>query len=251
MSDDGDAHVAHRSADAEHDGVAQLADATKPLPSRGQMADWSTIASLSTAGGTLVLALATFSSVRASQRAARIAEQALLIGLRPVLAPTNADDPPMTVSFGDQHLVTVAGGTAAVELVDGNVYLVIPLRNVGQGLAVLHSWQAMPRAGAFVEGMSMDQPDPARLRRLQRDLFIPAGGTGFWQGPFRDPAAAMRAGLDAAIADGEPLLVDVLYGDYEGGQRTITRFSLIRADDGVWIAGVARHWRLDGVSPRD
>jgi hypothetical protein len=61
----------------------------------------------------------------------------------------------------------------------------------------------------------------------------------------------MRAGLDAAIAAGEPLLVDVLYGDYEGGQRTITRFSLIRADDGDWIAGVARHWRLDGVSPRD
>jgi hypothetical protein len=251
MSDDGDTHVAHRSADAEHDGVAQLADRTKALPSPGQMADWSTIASLSTAGGTLVLALATFSSVRASQRAARIAEQALLIGLRPVLAPTNADDPPLTVGFGDQHLVTVAGGTAAVELADGNVYLVIPLRNVGQGLAVLHSWAAMPREGAFVEGVSMERPDPGRLRRLQRDLFIPAGGTGFWQGPFRNPEDEMRAGLDAAIAGGEPLLVDVLYGDYEGGQRTITRFSLIRADDGDWIAGVARHWRLDGVSPRD
>jgi hypothetical protein len=138
-----------------------------------------------------------------------------------------------------------------VELADGNVYLVIPLRNVGQGLAVLHSWAAMPREGAFVEGVSMERPDPGRLRRLQRDLFIPAGGTGFWQGPFRNPEDEMRAGLDAAIAGGEPLLVDVLYGDYEGGQRTITRFSLIRADDGDWIAGVARHWRLDGVSPRD
>jgi hypothetical protein len=251
MSDDGDAHAADRSAPAEHDGVAQLADRTKTLASRRQMADWSTIASLSTAGGTLVLALATFSSVRASQRAARIAEQALLIGLRPVLAPTNADDPPMTVGFGDQHLVTVAGGTAAVELADGNVYLVIPLRNVGQGLAVLHSWAAMPRQGAFVEGVSMERPDPGRLRRLQRDLFIPAGGTGFWQGPFRNPEDEMRAGLDAAIAAGEPLLVDVLYGDYEGGQRTITRFSLMHSEDGSWIAGVARHWRLDGVSPRD
>jgi hypothetical protein len=56
------------------------------------MSDLTTIASLSTAGGTLVLAVATFSSVRASQRSARIAEQALQIGLRPVLAPTNTDD---------------------------------------------------------------------------------------------------------------------------------------------------------------
>jgi hypothetical protein len=31
------------------------------------MTDWSTIASLSTAGGTLVLALATFSSVRVAR----------------------------------------------------------------------------------------------------------------------------------------------------------------------------------------
>jgi hypothetical protein len=231
--------------------VAQPADRTKALPSRGQMADWSTIASLSTAGGTLVLAIATFSSVRASQRAARIAEKALLIGLRPVLAHTNADDPPMTVSFGDQHVVTVAGGAAAVELVDGNVYLVIPLRNVGQGLAVLHSWEAMPREVTYVEGASMEQPDPAHMRRLQRDLFIPAGGIGFWQGALRDPEGEMRAGLDEAIAAGNPLLVDMLYGDYQGGQRTISRFSLIRTDDGGWIAGVVRHWRLDGVSPRD
>ena len=56
------------------------------------MADWPTIASLATAGGTLVLAVATFSSVRSGQRSTRIAERstqiaerALLIGLRPVL----------------------------------------------------------------------------------------------------------------------------------------------------------------------
>jgi hypothetical protein len=55
------------------------------------MADWPTIASLATAGGTLVLAVATFSSVRAGRRSTRIAERstgiaerALLIGMRPV-----------------------------------------------------------------------------------------------------------------------------------------------------------------------
>jgi hypothetical protein len=52
------------------------------------MADWPTIASLATAGGTLVLALATFSSVRSGQRSTQIAERALLIGLRPVLVPS-------------------------------------------------------------------------------------------------------------------------------------------------------------------
>ena len=37
------------------------------------MADWVTISSLATAGGTLVLAVATFSSVRSANRSARVA----------------------------------------------------------------------------------------------------------------------------------------------------------------------------------
>ena len=49
------------------------------------MVDWVTISALATAGGTLVLAAATFSAVRSSNRSARVAERALLAGLRPVL----------------------------------------------------------------------------------------------------------------------------------------------------------------------
>jgi hypothetical protein len=210
------------------------------------MADWSTIASLSTAGGTLVLAIATFSSVRASQRTARIAEQALLIGLRPVLAPTNADDSPITVAFADQHFVSVGGGAGSVEIEDGRLYFVIPLRNVGQGLAVLHSWRVARR-----DEHAAEQPAAESFRRLSRDLYIPAGGTGFWQGAIREPDDQMRAGIDEAITDGAPLLVDLLYGDYEGGQRTISRFSLALTDAEGWLAGVVRHWRLDGIKPRD
>ena len=41
------------------------------------MTDWATISSLATAGGTLVLAVATFSAVRSSNRSARVAEHAL------------------------------------------------------------------------------------------------------------------------------------------------------------------------------
>ncbi|HUB76852.1 MAG TPA: hypothetical protein VL977_07335 [Solirubrobacteraceae bacterium] len=204
------------------------------------MADWSTIASLSTAGGTLVLALATFSSVRASQRSARIAEQALLIGLRPVLAPTRDDDGAMTVMFGDRHLTTVAGGSGAIERDGDRVYLVIPLRNVGQGLAVLHAWRAGPR-----EPGGGERPDLALFRRQTRDLYIPAGGIGFWQGAMRDADDEMRPGIEQAYAAGDPLAVDVLYGDHEGGQRQVSRFVLSPRDDGSWLAGVTRHWRVD------
>jgi hypothetical protein len=208
------------------------------------MADWSTIASLSTAGGTLVLALATFSSVRASQRSARIAEQAFMIGLRPVLAPTREDDPSVTVMFGDRHFTTVEGGFGAVELEEGRFYFVIPVRNVGQGLAVLHGWHVQPRPPEAAP--AEDQPDPDSFRRQQRDLYISAGGTGFWQGAIRDAEDAMHEGLEEAYEAGGVLLVDMLYGDYEGGQRQITRFVLSRTADGGWLAGVSRHWRLDG-----
>lgn len=47
------------------------------------MSDASTIASLATAGGTLVLAAATFSSKRSANRAARVSEQSLKVGLKP------------------------------------------------------------------------------------------------------------------------------------------------------------------------
>jgi hypothetical protein len=207
-------------------------------------ADWSTIASLATAGGTLVLGVATFSSVRASQRAAQIAEQALLIGLRPILALARENDPAMTVGFADRRSVHVAGGMAAVELDEGRVYFVVPLHNVGSGIAVLHSWRLIP------EHRPGGEPDLSTFRRQTRDIFMPAGEVGFWRAALRDPDDEMRAGLDEAYAARSPLTVELLYGDHEGGQRAVTRFGLSPTDDG-WLPGVSRHWRLDGVNPRD
>ena len=67
--------------------------------------DWITVSSLATAGATLVLAFATFGSVRSANRAARAAERSLLAGLRPVLMPSNVDDPPQKVGFIGQSLV--------------------------------------------------------------------------------------------------------------------------------------------------
>src|ERR687886_779431 len=76
------------------------------------MADWATISALATAGGTLVLAGATFASVRSANRAARVAEQSLLANLRPLLVPSRLEDPPQKVSFAEGKWLVVPGGGA-------------------------------------------------------------------------------------------------------------------------------------------
>src|SRR3954471_12819160 len=101
------------------------------------MADMAAISALPTAGGTLVLAAATFASVRSANRAARIAEQSLLAGLRPVLVPSRLQDPPEKIMFRDQHWIRVPGGQAVAEVTDDAIYFGIALRNVGRGIAVL------------------------------------------------------------------------------------------------------------------
>jgi hypothetical protein len=44
-------------------------------------------------------------------------------------------------------------------------------------------------------------------------------------------------------------MVELLYSDQVGAQRTITRFGLIPAGDS-WLATVNRHWYLDWDGPR-
>src|SRR6516164_9873178 len=104
------------------------------------MTNWATIASLATAGGTLVLATATFSAVRSANRAARVAERALLIGTRPIITASRREDPPQKINWVDQHWARVDGGRASVELIDGVIYLAMSLRNIGSGIAILQSW---------------------------------------------------------------------------------------------------------------
>jgi hypothetical protein len=215
--------------------------------------DWPTVASLATAIGTLVLAVATFSSVRYGQRAARIAERstaiaerALLLGLRPVLVPSRVTDPPEMVRFGEGRMVRVEGGTAAVERESESYYFVIPLRNVGSGLAVLQAWRFV----AERPDVDSTHAEPADHRPQTRDLYVPAGDTGFWQGAIRDAEDPFRPGLREAFAAGGVLTVDLLYGDHEGGQLTISRFILTREHDGRWLPGVVRHWPLEAADPR-
>src|ERR1700679_482421 len=108
------------------------------------MTDWTTLAWFATAGGTLVLAVAPFSAVRSSNRTARIAEESLLTGMRPLLIPSLSEDPTHKVLWHDRHAAHVSGGRAIFEEEDGIIYLAIALRNLGSGLALLHGWHPMP-----------------------------------------------------------------------------------------------------------
>jgi hypothetical protein len=219
------------------------------------VADTGTIASLATAGGTLVLAIATFSSTRSANRAARVSEQALNVGLRPLLFNARPQDPAQKVGFIDDHWLVLHDGLAAVQESDGNLYLAMPLRNVASGIAVLHGWHAWTRRAAG-ETPPPTPPDIEDFRRLQRDLYVPAGDVSFWQAALRDPEDPLYQPLLDAIRRRTAVSVDILYGDHEGGQRTITRFLLTpRAHAGeeepwLWLCSTSRHWNLDRADPR-
>lgn len=212
------------------------------------MADWVTISSLATAGGTLVLAVSTFASVRSANRAARAAERSLLAGLRPLLLASRLQDPEQKVGFADQKWLVVAGGGAAAEVGDDAIYLALSLRNVGTGLGVLHGWYFHP--GRVLGSAGGDHPSLTDFHRLSRDLYIPAGDFGFWQGTFRDPEAPEFAAAREPIEARESVTVDLLYGDQDGGQRVITRFILNPRGEDSWLGTVSRHWNVDRDDPR-
>jgi hypothetical protein len=211
------------------------------------MADWSTISALATGVGTLVLAVATFSSVRSANRAARTAERSLLVGLRPLLMPSRPEDASQKVSFVDGRWFKIDGAHAAVDASDDIVYLAFGLHNAGRGIAVLDGW--MFRAGRLGD-VDIAAAKPEEFRRLTRDIYVPAGDNGFWQGALRDPAEEVFADARNAILTSTAFTVDLLYGDHEGGQRMISRFTVDPKTDGIWLIAVARHWTLDQVNPR-
>jgi len=209
--------------------------------------DWSTISSLVTGAGTLVLAIATFAAVRSANRSARIAETALQEQRRPVLAQSRLADPVQKLMFVEGLWLSASGGHAAAEHTNGNVYLAVSLRNVGSGIGVCQGWAV--RAGL---GSSLSMPThlPEEEFRLQtRDLYVPAGDIGMWQGALRHPDDGLRAAVAGAIDAREPITLELLYSDQVGMQRTITRFNLTPTADS-WLASVTRHWFLDWVGPR-
>jgi hypothetical protein len=210
-------------------------------------ADWTTISSLATGAGTLVLAIATFASVRSANRSARVAEDALQEQRRPLFAPSRFNDPAQKIMFVERHWVKAEGGRAVAEHVDGVVYLAISLRNVGTGIGVCQAWAAapgLPTARTMPGHVPLDD-----FRTQSRDLYIPAGDVGMWQGALRNPGDPIRAQIIEQIEKGESISIELLYSDLVGGQRTITRFGLTPMGD-AWLATMTRHWYLDWAGPR-
>lgn len=210
------------------------------------MTDWATLSSLATGAGTLVLAIATFASVRSSNRAARTAEQALAEQRRPVLVHARLDDPAQKLSFGDGHWVQAEGSQAVIDEQDGVIYLALALRNVGAGLAVLQGWDPSPAPSSQ---RSDHQPADA-FRRQLRDLYVARGDIGMWQGALREREDDSHGHMAMARLRRQPFSIDLLYSDQVGEQRTISRFSVIPAGEDRWLGAVTKHWNLDGQSPR-
>jgi hypothetical protein len=208
--------------------------------------DWVAIASVATAAATLVLATATFSSVRSANRTARAAEQSLAAQLWPLLAPAKSDDPEQKVMFQDRYKVMVPGGQGAAEATPDAVYLAIAIRNYGPGLAILDRW-------SYGTGRKLGTvgPDPeSSFRRLTRDLYVAPGDVGFWQGAIRDPADPAFAEATAAINRREEMTIEMLYSDHLGNQRTVSRFVMFPGTEGRWIVTASRHFNLDRPDPR-
>jgi len=209
--------------------------------------NWVTISALASAGSTLVLAGATFSSVRSASRSAAAAERLVQAGLRPVLTPSRTEDGSQKVMWADGQKVLLPGGSGYAEVVGDALYLAMSLRNVNTGIGVLQGWEPAPQ-----RRLSSDpHADPYQFRPQTRDLYVPAGEIGFWHAAIRDPQDPALAEMREATEKRQTLGIDLLYTDHEGGQRTISRFAMHPKDaDDFWFLTVSRHWNLDRPDPR-
>jgi hypothetical protein len=170
----------------------------------------------------------------------------LLAGLRPLLVPSRLDDIEQKVFFMGGKYLKVPGGLAIAQDQDGDLLMVASLRNAGAGLAVLHGWRFYPR-----DMRGDDRPGPEDFTNQTRDLYVPPGDVGFWQGAFRDAGSPDYQVAHQAIKNADAVTVDLLYGDHEGGQRVITRFVLRTGrSEGVFVSSATHHWNVDRPDPR-
>jgi hypothetical protein len=211
--------------------------------------DVATLSNLCTALGTLVLAVATFASIRSANRSARVAERALLQNLKPVLVPSRPGDPDEKLIWQDRHWAHLRGGQGIAEIEDDNIYLAISLRNVGAGIGVLQGWYlTVPYATSPPEHRAVEE-----FRTQGRDLYIAAADTSYWQAAVRDKEDEFYQPLRDVIEAREPFAVELLYSDHEGGQLAISWIGMrpvTRDGNEFWMPSVARHWTLNGADPR-
>ena len=157
--------------------------------------------------------------------------------------PSRADDPALKVGFADNHFVMAPGGGGTAEVTADVIYLTMSVRNVGSGIAVLDGWRVDPER-QLDRIAQLGRPPLESFRRLSRDIYIASGDVGFWQGAFRDPSEPEFADVGGRIAAPERILIDLLYGDHQGSQRIVSRFSCRR----VATAAGLRPLRSTGTS---
>jgi hypothetical protein len=210
------------------------------------MANWSTIASFATAIGTLVLAGATFSAIRSSNRSARIAEEGLLANIRPLLVPSLPTDTAQKVLWSDFYAVTLDGGRAVAAYENDVIYVALGIRNVGAGIALLHGWR--PYSTRVMPDVPLENPDG--FRTLTIDLYVAPRDSGYFEGAIRDADDPIRHDLIATIKARQPFTVDLLYGDQQGRQRSVSRFTCLPGENEGWFGRAVQHRNLDAPNPR-
>jgi hypothetical protein len=209
------------------------------------MVDWTVVASLATAVGTLALAASTFVAVRSANRSARLTEYAMQVGIRPLLVPSRLEDATQKIMWVDEHRVALPGAGATCEVVDGNIYLAMSLRNAAQGIAVIHGWHLR------LDPLGSDHPhaEQEEFRPQLRDLYVPGDGVAFWQAAIRDEDDPEYTPLADTIGAGRVFAVELLYSDDEGGQRSIGMYAVSCLGEERWMASMVRHWNLDRPDP--
>ena len=97
---------------------------------------------------------------------------------------------------------------------------------------------------------SSERPALEEFRHLTRDIYIASGDVYFWQGAIREPHDPDRQFITDQLAGKQRIVIDLLYGDQHGGQRVISRFSLLPREDERFLLSLARQWNLDRPDPR-
>ena len=146
--------------------------------------NWTTISSLATGIGTLVLAIATFASVRSSNRSARVAEEALLEQRQPVFSSSRFDDPAQKVDVRRSPLCSPGRRSRCRRLREWER---VPRDQPTQRRCRDRRLPGVERdRGTAGRGQSAGPPSRVQFRTQTRDLYIPPGDIGIWQGALRE-----------------------------------------------------------------
>jgi hypothetical protein len=193
-------------------------------------ADLTATATLILAGITLALAIATVALVivtrrgtaqaRADARAERtVLERQLRSGYRPLLVDVVDPGPAIETTFPDHGPAVFDPRTVYVALEAGKIYLSVPLRNVGRGLAIVDG------GGVELRGPLVGELE---YRTIQRD-HVPVGET---------TRVDLVAGYLSQQASDVAWELVVPYCDFAGEQRTLARLQVVcQGDDvgGPWL----------------